>query len=186
MTGIKELAYVVYEASSLDDWERFGVDLLGMQLAEKSADAIALRTDAKAHRWLVRRGPADDLAASGYEVTDGAALDEIVERLAAAGADVAEGDAALAADRRVDRIAVTTDPLGNRVELVTGFADAPSRSARTCCSAGSSPGRGARATRCCCPRGSRGRRTWSSTRACSASGSPTSSSRSSRRAPSPT
>jgi 2,3-dihydroxybiphenyl 1,2-dioxygenase len=125
MTGVKELAYVVYEASSLDDWEHFGVSLLGMQLAEKSADAIALRTDRKAHRWLVRRGPADDLVASGYEVTDDAALDALIERLTAAGVEVAEGDADLAASRAVDRIAVTADPMGNRVELVTGFADAP-------------------------------------------------------------
>lgn len=125
MTGVKELAYVVYEASSLDDWEHFGVSLLGMQLAGKSADAIALRTDRKAHRWLVRRGPADDLVASGYEVADGAALDALIERLTAAGVEVAEGDADLAASRAVDRIAVTADPMGNRVELVTGFADAP-------------------------------------------------------------
>ncbi|QKG20548.1 VOC family protein [Actinomadura verrucosospora] len=124
MTEVKELAYVVYEASSLDDWERFGVELLGMQLAEKSADAIALRTDRKSYRWLVRRGPADDLAASGYEVADGAALDALIARLTAAGVEVSEGDAALAASRKVDRIAVTADPMGNRVELVTGFADA--------------------------------------------------------------
>ncbi|RKS73066.1 2,3-dihydroxybiphenyl 1,2-dioxygenase [Actinomadura pelletieri DSM 43383] len=124
MTGVKELAYVVYEASDLGDWEHFGVDLLGMQLADKTADSLALRTDEKAYRWLVRRGPADDLAASGYEVAGDAALDEIVERLTAAGVEVTEGDAALAASRKVDRIVVTTDPMGNRLELVTGFADA--------------------------------------------------------------
>ncbi|MBO2457325.1 VOC family protein [Actinomadura violacea] len=124
MTEVKELAYVVYEASSLDDWERFGVELLGMQLADKTADAIALRTDRKSYRWLVERGPADDLAASGYEVAGDAALDALIARLTAAGIEVDEGDAALAASRRVDRIAVTADPMGNRVELVTGFADA--------------------------------------------------------------
>ncbi|WP_026402047.1 VOC family protein [Actinomadura rifamycini] len=124
MTGIKELAYVVYEASDLDDWEHFTVDLLGMQLAGRSADALELRTDAKAYRWSVRRGPADDLAASGYEVEDGAALDAIVRRLTAAGVAVAEGGPDLAASRRVDRVAVTADPMGNRIELVTGFADA--------------------------------------------------------------
>lgn len=124
MTGVKELAYVVYEASSLGDWEHFAVELLGMQLADKTADAVAFRTDEKVHRWLVRQGPADDLAASGYEVESDAALDAIAARLAAAGVDVEEGDAALAASRKVDRILVTADPMGNRVELVTGFADA--------------------------------------------------------------
>ncbi|MFI0405830.1 VOC family protein [Actinomadura sp. 3N508] len=124
MTGVKELAYVVYEVSSLSDWEHFGVDLMGMQLTGKTADGFALRTDEKAYRWLVRQGPADDLAASGYEVDSDAALDEIAGRLASAGVEVTEGDAALAASRRVDRILVTADPMGNRLELVTGFADA--------------------------------------------------------------
>lgn len=124
MTGVKELAYVVYEASSLGDWEHFAVELLGMQLADKTADAVAFRTDEKVHRWLVQQGPADDLAASGYEVESDAALDAIAARLAAAGVEVEEGGAALAASRKVDRILVTADPMGNRVELVTGFADA--------------------------------------------------------------
>ncbi|MFF8696507.1 VOC family protein [Streptomyces sp. NPDC015144] len=124
MSGVKELAYVVYEVSDLTDWERFGVELLGMQLGERGEDWFGLRLDEKAHRWIVTRGPADDLAASGYEVEDGGELDALVERLRAAGLRVDEGDPALAAARRVDRIFTTTDPMGNRVELVTGLADA--------------------------------------------------------------
>ncbi|GCD93004.1 VOC family protein [Embleya hyalina] len=124
MPGVKELAYVVYEASDLADWEHFAVDLLGMQLAGKDDDLLRLRTDAKVHRWLVRRGPADDLVASGYAVEDEAALDALADRLAAAGVPVADGGASLAATRGVDRILVTTDPIGNRVELVSGLADA--------------------------------------------------------------
>ncbi|MEV5986529.1 VOC family protein [Streptomyces sp. NPDC052051] len=125
MSGVKELSYVVYEASSLTDWEHFGVDLLGMQYGEKTDNGFTLRTDEKAHRWIVTEGPADDLVASGYEVTDGAALDALVETVRAAGIEVTEGDAELAAARKVDRIFLTTDPMGNRVELVTGLADAP-------------------------------------------------------------
>ncbi|MFD7069756.1 VOC family protein [Streptomyces sp. NPDC059913] len=124
MSGVKELAYVVYEVSDLTDWERFGVELLGMQLGDRGEDWFGLRLDEKAHRWIVTRGPADDLAASGYEVEDGGELDALVERLRAAGLRVDEGDPALAAARRVDRIFTTTDPMGNRVELVTGLADA--------------------------------------------------------------
>jgi hypothetical protein len=77
MTRVKELAYVVYEASSLTNWEHFGVELLGMQLAEKDADSLRLRTDEKAYRWLVQSGDSDDLLASGYEVEDSASLDEL-------------------------------------------------------------------------------------------------------------
>lgn len=132
MSRIKELGYVVYEVGSLADWEHFGVDLLGMQLGERTGDGFTLRTDEKAHRWVITEGPADDLVATGYEVSDAAALDELVEKVRAAGVEVVEGDRALADARKVERIFVTADPMGNRVELVTGLADAgtPFESAR--------------------------------------------------------
>jgi len=124
MSGLKELAYVVYEVSDLDAWEHFGVQLLGMQTGERSANGLTLRNDQKAHRWILTKGPADDLAASGYEVDSDAALNDIVAKLRAAGFETTEGDASLAAARKVKRIVVTADPMGNRVELVTGLANA--------------------------------------------------------------
>ncbi|NKY41998.1 VOC family protein [Nocardia cerradoensis] len=125
MTGVKELAYVVYEASDLAAWRHFACDLLGMQLAAEDADSLALRTDQRAFRWRIERGAADDLAVSGYEVDSEESLDRLVATLRAAGVEVSEGDAALADSRHVDRVVLTTDPMGNRIELVTGFADAP-------------------------------------------------------------
>ncbi|MEU5864525.1 VOC family protein [Nonomuraea sp. NPDC047529] len=124
MSGVKELGYVVYEVGDLADWEHFAVELLGMQVGEKIDGGFTLRTDEKAHRWIVTGGPADDLVATGYEVSDAAALDALVEKLRAAGVEVTEGDDALAAARKVERVLVTADPMGNRVELVTGLADA--------------------------------------------------------------
>ena len=125
MPGIKELAYVVYEVSDLNAWEHFGVKLMGMQTGERSDGGLTLRNDAKAHRWILTQGPADDLAVSGYEVDSDAALDGLVAKLRAAGLAAAEGDAGLAAARKVDRIVVTADPMGNRIELVTNLANAP-------------------------------------------------------------
>ncbi|WP_324786583.1 VOC family protein [Streptomyces sp. H51] len=124
MTGVKELAYVVYEVSDLADWERFGVTLLGMQLGQKDDNGFTLRTDEKAHRWIITEGPADDLVVSGYEVESAESLDELVARLTEAGVEVAEGGADLAAARRVERLVQVADPMGNRIELVTGLADA--------------------------------------------------------------
>lgn len=124
MAHVKELAYVVYQVSNLADWEHFGVSLLGMQLGEKVENGFALRTDAKAYRWLIEEGPADDLVVSGYEVENSDSLDALARALHNAGAPVTEGDSALAAARKVDRILITEDPIGNRVELVTGFQDA--------------------------------------------------------------
>jgi 2,3-dihydroxybiphenyl 1,2-dioxygenase len=124
MTGVKELAYVVYEVSDLADWEHFGVTLLGMQLGQKSDNGFTLRTDEKAHRWIITEGTADDLAVSGYEVESEESLDELVARLTDAGIQVTEGDTDLTAARCVDRLVQITDPMGNRIELVTGLADA--------------------------------------------------------------
>jgi 2,3-dihydroxybiphenyl 1,2-dioxygenase len=124
MTGVNELAYVVYEVSDLAEWEHFGVSLLGMQIGEKLDGGFTLRTDQKAHRWIVTEGPADDLVRSGYEVESAAALDALVAKLTEAGVEVTEGDAALAAARKVERVVLTTDPIGNQIELVTGLAEA--------------------------------------------------------------
>ncbi|MCL2471234.1 MAG: VOC family protein [Propionibacteriaceae bacterium] len=124
MARVKELAYVVYETRDLAAWEGLAVGLLGMQIGSKTADGLSLRTDEKAHRWLFERGSGDDQVASGYAVDDDQDLDAIVAKLKASGFEATEGDSALAASRKVDRIVVTSDPMGNRVELVTGLADA--------------------------------------------------------------
>jgi 2,3-dihydroxybiphenyl 1,2-dioxygenase len=124
MTGVKELAYVVYEVSDLADWEHFAVRLLGMQLGERNDQGFTLRTDEKVHRWIITEGPADDLVRSGYEVESAEALDALVARLTEAGVEVTEGDAALTAARRVDRVVLLADPIGNAIELVVGLADA--------------------------------------------------------------
>lgn len=123
MSSVKELAYTVYEVSSLADWRRFGVDLLGLQIGTQSDELLTLRLDGKAHRWICLPGSADELVATGYEVASDAALDQLAAALRSAGRPVTEGDAALAAARKVDRIVVTSDPLGNRIELVTNLAD---------------------------------------------------------------
>ncbi|MDS0862915.1 VOC family protein [Burkholderia pseudomultivorans] len=124
MSTVTELGYVGIEASDLAEWERFGVELLGMQRASRTDTSLSLRMDGKAHRWIVEAGSADDLAFTGYGCETDADLDAIVARLRAAGTEVDEGDAALATARKVRRIAVTADPLGNRVELYVGLADA--------------------------------------------------------------
>lgn len=124
MSGVTELAYIGVEAGDLMAWKSFAVDLMGMQLATQSDDALSFRMDGKAHRWIIQRGPADDLAFTGFDCGTSANLDALVARLRDAGSEVAEGDAAIAAARRVQRIAITRDPLGNRVELVAGLADA--------------------------------------------------------------
>lgn len=124
MSQVVELGYIGIEATQLDAWERFGTELMGMQLGSRSPEALTLRMDEKAHRWIVVGGTADDLAFTGFGCASHADLDAISERLRANGSAVTQGDAQLAAARQVQRIAITADPLGNRVELYVGLADA--------------------------------------------------------------
>lgn len=124
MTKVTELAYVVFEVSDLAAWEHFATSLLGLQLGERFEGGFGLRTDAKAHRWIITEGPADDLVRSGFAVESNAALDSLVSTLTEAGVRITEADAALCAARKVDRLVLVTDPIGNELELVTGLADA--------------------------------------------------------------
>jgi 2,3-dihydroxybiphenyl 1,2-dioxygenase len=78
--------------------------------------------DGHAQRFFLSQGPADDLAATGWEVADEATLDAVVARLRAAGHEVLEASAEDAAARAVVRLVRTSDPGGTRVELVFGPA----------------------------------------------------------------
>jgi len=125
MSTVTELGYVGIEASDLVAWERFATGLLGMQVGCRTDDMLTLRMDDAVHRWIVVSGSADDLAFTGFGCATDTDLDAIVARLREAGTEVVEGDTRLCAQRHVRRIAITTDPLGNRIELYIGLADAP-------------------------------------------------------------
>jgi 2,3-dihydroxybiphenyl 1,2-dioxygenase len=124
MSKVTELGYIGIEASQLDAWERFGTELMGMQRAHRGDDALTFRMDGKAHRWIIVAGPSDDLAFTGFGCASDADLDAIANTLRAHGSPVVDGDATLAASRRVRRLVVTSDPIGNRVELYVDLDDA--------------------------------------------------------------
>jgi len=124
MAGVRELGYIGIEASDIDAWEAYGAGLLGLQLAERSAERLVFRMDGKAHRITVEQGPADDLVHQGYDCGTEADLDAITATLVAAGHAVEDGGADLAARRQVRTVRVTQDPMGNRVELYLDLADA--------------------------------------------------------------
>lgn len=124
MHSVKELGYIVIEASNLDAWKTFAVDLLGLMPGEQTTHGLALRFDERAHRMLIEAGPADDMAAIGYDCGDDANLDAITAQLRGHGFAVEEGGAELTARRKVRRLLVSRDPDGNRVELYVDLARA--------------------------------------------------------------
>lgn len=124
MGHVTELAYLGVSATDLDAWESFAVDMLGMQLAKKTDQQLSLRMDQKAHRFLINFDQENGHAFTGFACADENALQELVKALREQGYEVLEGDANLAADRKVEQIYTTLDPIGNCVELIYGLQDA--------------------------------------------------------------
>ncbi len=125
---VRALGYAVVSSTDLEAWERFGSDLLGLQVSHRSDDRLTLRMDQFVHRLDIRRGESDGVIALGWDVGSPDALDEIAARLEAAGYDVNAGDAQAATERGVDGLASFRDPDDNYdVELFWGLRNATDR-----------------------------------------------------------
>jgi 2,3-dihydroxybiphenyl 1,2-dioxygenase len=122
---IEQLGYLVFEVSDLAVWESFATGVLGLDVSRRWDGGFALRMDGHVQRFVVRQGPADDLAAIGWQIADEVTLDALAEHLRAAGHDVREGTADEAAARQVVRLVHARDPGGIPLELFFGPARAP-------------------------------------------------------------
>lgn len=116
------LAYIGIEASRLDKWQDFG-DLVGLQ-SIASPEALFLRMDEKARRFIVIEGSADDHAFSGFEAENVDAFNYALEQLGRAGVAYTEGSEAGAALRAVERYVAFHDPEGLQHEIAYGCIDA--------------------------------------------------------------
>src|SRR5208337_3816770 len=89
--GSVQLGYVLVDSPRLDDWRRFAVDGVGMELAAGSSEALALRVDDHARRLVVRKSANEDVTL-GWQATP-QALELILQRLRRRDVDVdtAEG-----------------------------------------------------------------------------------------------
>lgn len=120
------LGYFVFEASDLPAWQRFAVDIVGMQPGQcDPADALALRLDDYEQRVLIERGDADDLVAVGWETDTEEELEALAERVRSHGVAVQAGSPELAERRKVRKLYTCTDPNGLTHELYYGPAVAP-------------------------------------------------------------
>jgi 2,3-dihydroxybiphenyl 1,2-dioxygenase len=114
------LAYVGIDARQPERWRDFS-ELLGLQPVE-TASALFLRMDAKARRFIITEGSADDLAFCGFEAERADDFRSAVERLRTAGIAFEEGTAAGAELRGVERYVSFCDPAGIRHEIASACA----------------------------------------------------------------
>lgn len=117
--GALHLGYLVIETNRLTDWRRFGADAIGMHHDALGPDLLRFRLDQQECRFLLRRGPAEDVVATGWHVDDHATFDRIEARLRAHGVPAAEGTAEEAALRGVERLLRFPGPKGIAQEIYT-------------------------------------------------------------------
>ncbi|MFC4946695.1 VOC family protein [Pseudonocardia sp. GCM10023141] len=121
MTRVEALGYLGFRVKSLEDWEVFATEILGMTATRAAIDgeeAVVLRMDERAHRITARVGD-DELDYIGWQVSGPDALDEVAAALTAAGVAYND-DAGLAEMRGVRRLLRCTDPAGYTLEFHYG------------------------------------------------------------------
>ena len=78
--GAVHLGYLVVETEKFADWRRFGRDAIGMHLDETLPDVMRFRLDDDECRFLLQRGPAEDVTAFGWKIDDHSSFDTIEAR----------------------------------------------------------------------------------------------------------
>lgn len=117
---IRSLGYFRVGSSALEDWRRFGTDLLGMQVAASSSVNLDLRMDDRRQRLVIDADVPENTRCFGWEVADSAALDRVAAAVDGAGYPVRRENKALADRRFVTELISFNDPLGNRIEVFYG------------------------------------------------------------------
>jgi 2,3-dihydroxybiphenyl 1,2-dioxygenase len=117
---VQSLGYIGVRADSLEDWSTYAGGLLGLQRVDKGGKTVAFRMDDRKQRIVVDGSGGKGIGFFGWEVADGAALDAVAARLEKAGFKVARATRALADERHVKDLIVSSDPFGNRIEIFHG------------------------------------------------------------------
>ena len=123
---VAALGYVRLQMRDLEEWRKFGEEVLGFAAATADDGSVRLKMDAAPFRYLIEQGDADRFTASGWECRSEADYERFLKVLDSAGALVGEGGAPEAEARRTARVAFATDPSGNAFELCwSRAADSP-------------------------------------------------------------
>ena len=117
--GRVHLGYLVVETARMTDWRRFGADAVGLHVDSMSPDIMRFRLDDHECRFLLQRGPTEDVTAIGWQVDDHETFDDILARVTSRGLPVSEGTPEECALRGVETLWRFAGPKGVRTEIYT-------------------------------------------------------------------
>ncbi|MGH7899197.1 MAG: 2,3-dihydroxybiphenyl 1,2-dioxygenase [Candidatus Binatia bacterium] len=116
------IAYLGFESPKSEEWQTFGPEVLGLELAPPvdGDRTVRLRMDDRRWRLAFHPGDSDRLAYVGWQVKSRPSFEDAVRALETKGVHVKRGDEKLAAERGVRDVAAFADPAGYRHELIYG------------------------------------------------------------------
>jgi 2,3-dihydroxybiphenyl 1,2-dioxygenase len=117
--GKVHLGYLRIETTRFADWRRFGTDGIGLHVDELDHDRMRFRLDDHECRFLLQRGPAEDVTTVGWQVDDHETFDNIIARITDRGVTVEQGHDEEATLRGVQRLVRFPGPKGLVQELYT-------------------------------------------------------------------
>ncbi|MEU1205036.1 VOC family protein [Nocardia sp. NPDC005825] len=117
--GAVHLGYIAVRSNRLPQWRRFGADAIGLHVDEIDPGTLRFRLDDRECRFLIERGPAEDVTALGWQIDDHQTFDRILARVADRGVPITEGSADQAALRGVERLWRFAGPKGLAQEIFT-------------------------------------------------------------------
>ncbi|MGW2051044.1 VOC family protein [Streptomyces sp. NPDC001858] len=123
--GAVHLGYTVIETDRFADWRRFGTDAIGMHRDDLDTDVMRFRLDDRECRFLLRRGPAEDVVALGWHIDDHTTFERIAHRIHAHGVPLVEGTREEAELRGVERLLRFPGPKGIAQEIYTTPVTSP-------------------------------------------------------------
>lgn len=116
MIQLKDVTYARLGTASLEEAETFATRCLGLQVGERSKNALYLRSDDRAHTLCYFEGDDADQTV-GFEIEDESELNEAAATLDSLGHAVHVGTSAECSARKVRAFIGFKDPSGNQIEL---------------------------------------------------------------------
>ncbi len=124
MIDLQDIRYLRIGTPDLDSAVRFATEIVGLQLVAREgkaayfrSDKVAVRGDTRDHTLVYFEGdPADHTI--GFDLIDAADLDRVGAELEAAGHPVHLGTSEECERRRVRSFIASSDPSGNKIEIV--------------------------------------------------------------------